>query len=243
MSGPRPVIMRPSALPCIDHRLRHPKSVALEHSSNADSARPRHPGIASMTGYPYGVGDRVLSAMLLGKTAEFFVDNECYPRENPPFSLSCCASTYLEISVEMPDKFGTRIRYSFRFAAQGCVSMRARGLRSIRCGIGRRGMWRLDSRNRPVAKRAPRMPLTPSAASTAPWCLFSVGPHATISIVDKTVEASWIANNPVVPRPYGAGMFSRTSNARHISASSSGTASERPVCRSMRRRRCRTVFG
>ena len=39
----------------------------------------------------------------------------------------------------MPDKFRTRIRYSFRFTAQGCVSMRARGQRSIRRGIGRRG--------------------------------------------------------------------------------------------------------
>ena len=101
-------------------------------------------------------------------------------------SLSCCASTYLEISVEMPDKFGTRIRYSFRFTAQGCVSMRAArtAVHSLRYWSS--GMWRLDSRNRPVAKRAPRMPLIPSAASTAQRCLFGVSPHAAISIFDKT---------------------------------------------------------
>ena len=60
------------------------------------------------------------------------------------FPLACGASTYLETSVEMTDKFGAHIRYSF-----------------------------------------PRMPLTPSAASTAQWCLFSVSPHAAISIFDK----------------------------------------------------------
>jgi hypothetical protein len=51
-------------------------------------------------------------------------------------------------------------------ARQGCVSMRAArtAVRSLRYWSSR--MFRLDSRNRPVAKRAPNMSLAPSAAST-----------------------------------------------------------------------------
>jgi len=56
----------------------------------------------------------------------------------------------------MPDKLGTRIRYSFRFTAQGCLD--AGGEDAV----------------------------DPGAASSAQWCLFSVGPHVAISIFDKT---------------------------------------------------------
>jgi hypothetical protein len=51
-------------------------------------------------------------------------------------------------------------------ARQGCVSMRAArtAVRSLRYWSSR--MRRLDSRNRPVAKRAPSMSLTANAAST-----------------------------------------------------------------------------
>jgi len=67
-----------------------------------------------------------------------------------------------------------------------CVSMRAARTAVYSLRYWSLGMWRLDSRNRPVAMRAARMPLTPGAASTAQWCLFSVGPHVAISIFDKT---------------------------------------------------------
>jgi hypothetical protein len=51
-------------------------------------------------------------------------------------------------------------------ARQGCVSMRAArtAVRSLRYWSSR--MRRLDSRNKPVAKRAPNMSLAPSVAST-----------------------------------------------------------------------------
>src|SRR5258705_13029937 len=67
--GPWPGTMPSSALPALAADCdRRPKSVALEHNSNADNA-PRHPGVALFTEYPRGVGDRVLYATLGGKTA------------------------------------------------------------------------------------------------------------------------------------------------------------------------------
>jgi hypothetical protein len=72
MSGHRPGTMPSSTLPALAAECdRRPKSVALEHNSTADNARPRHLGIAFLRDYPCWRGDCVLYAAL-GKTATYY---------------------------------------------------------------------------------------------------------------------------------------------------------------------------
>jgi len=98
------------------------------------------------------------------------------------------------------------------------------------------GGGRLDGRGdrRAGGRAGPRHPLLQRAHDRGvrpprPW----------IVKVGHTMRCPTAASSARTPRHYGAGMFSRTSNARHSSASSSGTASDRPVYRSMRCRRTR----
>src|SRR4026207_1878563 len=50
---------------------------------------------------------------------------------------------------------------------------------------------------RPCGEACAEDAVAPGAASTAQWCLFSVGPSAAISIFDKTQYAASISNKPL----------------------------------------------
>jgi len=63
---------------------RCPKSVALEHNSNVRTHDATPTWVSSLHGFECS-GDRVLYSML-GESAGFLMDIECYPRVSPPFS-------------------------------------------------------------------------------------------------------------------------------------------------------------
>jgi hypothetical protein len=109
MSGHRPGTMPSSTLRALAAECdRRPKSVALEHNSTADNARPRHLGIAFLRDYFCG-GDCVLYAAL-GKAATF--------TGNPPYSIPPYSPSWLWNRLKWAEKWGGPVGRSITFRSE-----------------------------------------------------------------------------------------------------------------------------